>query len=126
MAVGETGVATLELSSTVALRGGPVSMRYSPDRIQLLAVEEGTFFNQAGVATSFSQAVDAQAGMVRAGVLRNQATGAQGQGALLRLRFKALKAGPAEIAVVSLEPVTLGEPLPRTALPPALRINVRP
>jgi general secretion pathway protein D len=126
LAVGETGVATLELSSTVALRGGPVSLRYPADRIQLLAVEEGSFFNQAGAATSFSQAVDAQAGMVRAGILRNQATGAQGQGTLVRVRFKALKAGPAELAVVSLEPVSLGDPLPPTALPMPLRINVKP
>lgn len=126
LAVGETGVATLELSSTVALRGGPVSLRYPADRIQLLAVEEGNFFNQAGAATSFSQSVDAQAGVVRAGVLRNQATGAQGQGTLVRVRFKALKAGIAEVAVVSLEPVSLGDTLPPTASPAPLRVNVRP
>jgi general secretion pathway protein D len=124
--VGEVFEATLQLTSTVPLRGVPLQLKFSEAQLQVLSLEEGTFFKSDGAATSFTQAVDASGGMARAGVLRNQATGAQGQGTVLKLRLKALKAGSAELALVSAEPVSMGVPFPAALMPPPLRIGVRP
>jgi general secretion pathway protein D len=126
VAKGEEFVAVLQLNSSTQLRGAPAQLKYPADKLQLLSVEEGDFFKQGGAATSFSQSVDATTGAVRVGVLRNQATGAQGQGSLLRVRFKALAAGSAEVVVSALEPVSLSEPLPAPALPQPYRVTVQP
>ncbi len=126
VAVGAVFVATLDLNTGVALRGMPVQLRYPAAQLQLLSIEEGDFFKNDGAATSFTQAVDSSNGMARAGTLRNQATGAQGQGTLLQVRLRALKAGAAEVALVSAEPVSLGAGLPSLALPQPLRLVVRP
>ena len=124
--LGEVFVATLEMTSSAPLRGAPVQLRYSANSLQLVSVEEGEFFKSDGAQTSFTHAVDAQAGAARLGVLRNQATGAKGQGAVARLRMKAISAGPAEISVVGVEPVALGEPLAAPILPQPLRVMVKP
>lgn len=126
VALGEVFVATLHLNSGVALRGMPLQLRYPVAQLQLLSIEEGDFFKSDGAATSFTHAVDSSNGMARAGALRNQATGAQGQGAVVQVRLKAIKAGPAEVALVSAEPVALGAALPALMLPAPLRLVVRP
>lgn len=125
VAVGETFVATLELESTAAMRGIPVQLRFPPAKLQIVGIEEGEFFRAQGAPTSFTQGIEAQAGIARAGVIRNQATTAQGKGEVLRVRMKALAAGSAEVLVVGADPVMLGERPPAVELPPALRVVIK-
>lgn len=126
VALGEVFVATLQLSSGMALRGLPLQVRFSGAQLQLLAIEEGSFFKSDGAATSFTHAVDSSSGMASAGILRNQASGAQGQGAVVQVRLRAIKAGPAAVGLASAEPVTLGASAPAFRLPQPLRLMVRP
>jgi general secretion pathway protein D len=125
VAVGDVFLATIELNSNLPLRGLPVQLRYANKQLQLLDIEEGDYFRADAAPTSFTKAVEATTGTARAGVLRNQATGAQGKGTVFKLKLKALAAGPAELSVVSLEPIPLGVPLPPVALPAALRLTIK-
>jgi general secretion pathway protein D len=125
VAVGDVFLATLELKSTVPLRGLPAQLRFTNKQLQLIDIEEGGYFRADAAPTSFTKAVESQAGTARAGILRNQATGATGNGTVLKLRIKALAAGVGELALVSIDPVSLGEPVPPVALPAALRVTVK-
>lgn len=123
--VGDTFVATLELSSATPLRGAPVLLAFSKERFAVVDVDEGDYFRQGGAATSFTKTIDASTGTARAGVLRNQASATPGKGVVLSVRLKALAAGQGDIAVTGLEPITLGEVAPRLALPQTLRVQVK-
>jgi len=123
--VGETLTATLNLQTPQALRGVPVRVAYSKDKLELLGIEEGDLFRQGGAPTSFTKAIEASVGQATAGVLRNQLSGATGQGSFVVLKFKALAAGPAEIAVRSLDPIGLAGPVPKPATLPVLQVQVR-
>jgi general secretion pathway protein D len=123
--VGDTFVVTLELASPIGLRGAPMQLSFSKDRLNLVDIDEGDFFRQGGAPTSFSKSIETGEGRARAGVLRNQATGATGQGTVLSLRLKAVAPGTAEVNLAGFESITLGETAPKLALPPALRIQVK-
>lgn len=123
--VGEVISVALEMNSDSPVRGLPLQVKFSQSQLELLDVEEGEFFRSDGTPTSFTKAVDAISGVVRAGVLRNQAKGATGQGAVVRLKFKALKPGAAEVSLMAADPISLGPPLPPTPIPPLFRVNVQ-
>ena len=125
MKVGDVFVATLEINTPTPVRGAPMHFAFAKDKVAVVDFEEGDFFRQGGAATSFTKSVEAAEGRARVGVLRNQAMGTPGQGALLSLKLKALAAGTAEIGLTSLELITLGESAPRVALPQALRVEVK-
>ncbi len=115
----------LMLNSSAALRGSPIHVGYDPAQVAVLSVSEGDYFRQGGASTSFSQSVDASAGIVRGGILRSQATGTPGQGIAMTLRLKAKKPGATTLTLKSFSPVNLGE-TPTVVSPLApLRINVK-
>lgn len=122
---GETFTAVLELNADQPFRGVPVQFGYPKERLELLDVEEGDLFKQGGAQTSFTKTIDAINGRGSAGVLRTAATGATGKGNVLALRFKALSAGPAELTLLSMQPVGLAGPVPRSASLPVLRVQVQ-
>ena len=122
---GEMFSVTLELDSASPLRSAPLQLRYSPATLQIIDIEEGAFFREAGGTTSFTRAIEPATGTARGGVLTNAGGGARGRASLVVLRLRALGAGTAEIAVQSFEPAAAGEPLPRAVLPPALTVNIR-
>jgi general secretion pathway protein D len=123
-AVGATFAVTLQLTSPTALRGMPLGLAYPKDKLALVDVEEGDFFKQDAAATSFSKQIDAKEGTARVGLLRSQATGARGQGTVIVAKFKALAAGPAEVHLLSVDPVAFGEAAPRAELPRAHVVQV--
>jgi general secretion pathway protein D len=123
--VGETFVATLNLATPVALRGAPVQLTVSKALLSVVDVDEGDLFKQGGAATSFSRTIDAEQGRVQAGAIRNQATGASGQGSLLSVRLKATAAGTAELTVLGAQPLGIDSPAQPFALPPPLKVIVK-
>jgi general secretion pathway protein D len=124
--LGEAFVVSLEIDTHMPVRGSPLQIAYPKDKLELIAIEEGDWLKQGGVATSFTKSIDAANGTARAGVLRAVATGATGQGTLVLLRFKAIAAGDAEVRTTGFEPVGAGEtPLTREAVAP-LRVQVKP
>jgi len=120
--VGQEFVATLTLSTDVALRGLPLRLAFTKDRLALIEVGEGDFFKQGGVATSLTKQVGE--GTAQAGVLRNQASGASGQGVVFTIKAKATSAGAAEFSVTGADPIGLGGPAAMTGALPSLRIQV--
>lgn len=123
--VGEVINVELQMNSDSPIRGLPLQIKFAQSQLELLDVEEGEYFKSDGMATSFTKAADSASGVLRVGVLRNQAKGATGQGSVVRLKFKALKPGAAEVLLMSADPISLGSPLPPTPLPPLFRVNVQ-
>jgi general secretion pathway protein D len=125
----ETGTefeVALMLSATTPLRGSPLQLDFDKALLEVVSVSEGDYFRQGGASTSFSHSIDKDAGSMRAGMLRTQSGGTPGQGALVRLRMKALKPGVAMLSVSSFSPIGVGEqPPPRTAPVPPLRFEVK-
>ncbi len=108
--VGDTVSLRLVLTGTQSMRGLPVDISYDKQRLQLMDAEEGDYFRRDGAVTSFSKTLDAANGRLRAGVLRNQATPASGQGVMLKLQFKALAAGAATVRLEAAKAITLDGP----------------
>jgi general secretion pathway protein D len=115
----------LVLDSRAPLRGLPLELSFDPRLLRLVDAFEGDYFRRDGAATSFSSSVDADPGRVRIGVLRTQATGAAGQGTVVRLRFQALEAGSARVAVVRADPVQVTPGLWHGLSPVAWTLQVR-
>jgi general secretion pathway protein D len=122
---GQVFTVQLQVSSMAPLRGAPLQLRFSKDKLALLEIEEGEHLKQGAAQTSFTKTVEASEGRARAGVLRNQATGATGEGVVVKLTLKALAAGPAEVALVEAEPIGATQSLPKPALPVVARIEVK-
>lgn len=125
VSVGDTFVATLDISSSVPVRGTPLQLRYSSSQLQLLEIQEAEFFGADGTGTLFRPSIEATSGTASVEVLRKLASGVQGQGTVLRLRMRALAAGAASIALQGMQPVSMGEPLPALVLPVPARVEVR-
>lgn len=122
---GDTFTVAFELQAGQPLRGAPVQFGYSKEQLQLVSIEEGELFKQGGVATHFTQSIDAATGRASAAVLRTQASGAIGQGKVAILQFKAIGAGKAEIRTLAVEPVTPSVPMPPLTALPTLAIEVQ-
>jgi general secretion pathway protein D len=123
--MGEAFEVLLELDSQTPLRGMPLHLHYNPASVELADVEEANFFKSDGTSTSFTKAIDAAVGTARAGVLRNPATAVPGRGAVVKLRFRALKAGETAIELVGVSPLGLNGEVKAQALPQPLRVQVQ-
>lgn len=122
--VGETFTVNLNLASNAPLRGAPLEIAFPVQAFEVVDVSEGTFFKQADGITSFTQAVNTDKGRIGVGVLRNDATGATGQAPVLTLKLKAKTAGPAELKLTSIKPISPSGPVTLGDLP-VLNLNVK-
>ena len=122
--VGEVFTVTLNLASGQPLRGAPLEIAFPTQSLDVVEVSEGAFFKQDDGVTSFTQAVNVENGRIGVGVLRSDATGATGQAPLLTLKLKAKVAGPLELKLTSLKPISLGGPVALGELP-VLNINAK-
>jgi general secretion pathway protein D len=120
---GEPFDVKLSINSGALLRGLPIEFAFPQDRLQLVDVQEGEFFKQGGATTSISRATDV-AGRGRVGILRNEASGASGEGTVLSVRLKAFGAGPVELRMMSAQGIGLGAAPPAIDLPPPLVLQV--
>jgi general secretion pathway protein D len=115
--VGENFSVTVNVSSGAALRGLPLEIAYPSNLLDVVAVAEGSFLKQGDSATSFVQANNAATGRLNVGLLRNDSTGASGEGTVLQIQFKPKASGAVQLSFSSARPigadgsVTL-EPLP--------------
>lgn len=116
--VGEQFSAVLRVSSQGSLRGLPLLIGFDPQSLQVVSVQEGDFFRQAGGRSSFSQRIDAGQGKVFVAAVRQAVSGADGgvngTGTVITVTFKAIKANPqARIQLLSATPEPAGaSPLP--------------
>ena len=115
----------LNVDSPSELRGLPVRLAYSADRLQLLEVEDAGFLSRDSEAVNLSRAINASAGIATVTSLRGKATGVAGQGALLRMKFRATQGGPAQISLLEATPVRLLGTSEPVRIPHPLTIQVQ-
>jgi general secretion pathway protein D len=123
--LGDTIELKLVLNTPDALRGMPIEIAFSKERLQLVDVLEGDFFRQDGSATSFSKGGDVKDGRLNVGVLRNQTSGVNGQGSVVTLVFKPLAAGAGEVSVTSAQPIAIGAAATPPKLAPPWTVQIK-
>jgi general secretion pathway protein D len=122
--VGDVFTVSLNLASSSPLRGAPLELVYPKALMDVVDVIEGPYFKQNDGLTSFTQSVNGESGRIGVGILRNETSGAAGQGTLIQLRLKAKSTGMAEFRLTSFKPISVGT-VPDVAEVPVLRVNVQ-
>lgn len=121
---GETFTVHVNVKADTPLRGMPLTLQYSPQTLQAVDAEEGSFFTQDGATASGSKTLEQAKGLATMAVLRTGAAGVKGEGTMMSFKFKALAAGAGEIRMLSAKAVS-ATPIETQALPAPLRITVR-
>ena len=106
---GEAFTVELKARSEGLIKGASMQLRYDPEQIEVLAVEDGGYFGQVGGSAVFTARIDAGLGVVFATLGASGAAAAKGEGALLKLRLKArLAAASAALQISSIVGVDPG------------------
>lgn len=103
--VGESFAVNVNISSGTTLRGLPLEIAYPSNLVEVVAISEGGFLKQGEGATSFVQANNPATGRLNVGLLRNDSTGASGDGTLVQIQFKAKAAGAIQMSFTSARPI---------------------
>jgi general secretion pathway protein D len=85
---GQDFVVELRGRSEGPLKAASVQLRYDPEQIEVLAVEDGDFFRQGGNTTVFTPRIDAGIGIVYATVGVSGGAPAKGEAGLIAVRAK--------------------------------------
>lgn len=117
--VGESFSVVVEAVTGAELRGLPMEMNFSQDLLEVVSIAEGGFLKQGDSTTSFVQAVNATAGRINVGLMRNESTGVRGEGAVVNIQFRAKAAGAAQLRFTSVRPIGGNGMVPTQALPTA-------
>ncbi|QOX80665.1 type II secretion system protein [Trichlorobacter lovleyi] len=107
------------------LKGGSITISYSPDLLHLLSASEGTMLRQNGDPTSFTTTPDSSHGIITITLSQtNSSSGAAGGGNLATLLFRARNKGKAtlEIRQTSLSTV-YNQPIPFKSTSKTLEIQ---
>lgn len=86
---GEAFFVELKARSDGLVKGASIQLRYDPEQYEVLAVQDGGYFNQVGGSAVFTPRIDAGLGVVFATIGASGAGSAKGEGSLLKLRLKA-------------------------------------
>jgi general secretion pathway protein D len=92
--VGEEFRFELNARSEGLVKGASVQVRFDPELIEMIAVEDGGFFREVGGAAVFTPRIDAALGVVFATIGASGAGSAKGDGPLIKLRAKLRKPVP--------------------------------
>jgi len=103
--VGEGFAVSVNVNSGTALRGLPLEIAYPSNLLEVVAIAEGDFLKQGEGATSFVQANNQATGRLNIGLLRNDSTGASGEGTVVQIQFKAKAAGAIQLSFTSARPI---------------------
>lgn len=103
--VGEGFAVSVKVSSGASLRGLPLEIAYPSNLLEVVAITEGGFLKQGEGATSFVQANNQSTGRLNIGLLRNDSTGASGEGTVVQIQFKAKAAGAMQLSFTSARPI---------------------
>ena len=125
---GEQFSMVLQLSSQTPLQGMPLLLAFDPLLLQVAHVKEGDYFRQGGARTTFNQRVDPAQGKLFLSLVRQGANGSDpginGNGSLVVVTFKALKASSEpKVQVLSASPEPAGVSM---VLPPPQAVRVTP
>lgn len=104
--VGEQIVVGMVANAPSPLLSAALSLRFDPNALEVVKVEEGELLKQAGAETRFDHTVDAARGRIAIGVARAASGGAQGQGRLFNVTFRVKAESPkSQIQMTSMSPL---------------------
>jgi len=86
--VGDQFIVGMVANAPSPLLSAAVSLKYDPNALEVVTVEEGELLKQAGAETRFDHSVDAATGRIAVSVARPASGGAQGQGRLFNVTFR--------------------------------------
>lgn len=124
--VGDVVDVQVVAKSAPMLRGLPMTLTMPTNALALSDVLEGDFFRRDGEVTSFIKSGVAGQPDWSVGILRNTATGQNGEGTVLTLRFRAKEPGEAQLVLKSANPIGVSGPVSAPSLPPPWSIKVLP
>ncbi|MDR2625134.1 MAG: secretin and TonB N-terminal domain-containing protein [Zoogloeaceae bacterium] len=124
---GEQFSAVVSIQSNQNLLNMPIMLGFDPQLLQAVSVQEGDFFKQGNAQTNFSYRFDPVQGRVFASLIRQPAnaqdTGINGEGSVIKVNFKALKASDsARLQLLSATP----EPSASVILPSEQAVRILP
>lgn len=124
---GEEATIVLRAAGSQPLRSTTLQLAYDPAKLQVVEALEGDYLAQGNASTSFAPRLDQQSGRLYVALSRADGRGATGDGALLRLRVRALEASEAApIRLLTFKAVGQGNRLLSTALPEPMIVAVGP
>jgi general secretion pathway protein D len=114
---GESFGVSVNVSTGASLRGVPIEIAYPSNLLDVVAISEGSFLKQGEGTTSFVQANNPTTGRISIGLLRNDTSGATGEGNVAQIQFKAKAAGNVQLSFTSVRPIGVSgivvvDPLP--------------
>lgn len=123
--VGETAEFQLIAENVANLRALPMELGFDPAFWAYVDLQEGELLRQGQAATTVVPNGKPESGNWALSILRQQATGANGEGRVLSLRLRAVKPGESRVALRSARPFSAAAAaLPITELPTyAVRIG---
>ncbi len=124
---GEEFRVALQARSSGPVKGASIQLRYDAAQFEVLAVEDGGYFDQVGGRAVFTPRIDPTLGVVFATVGASAAGSAQGDGPLITLRMKAR--GPAASARLQIGNLVAVDPANRRVPiegPAPLELTSRP
>lgn len=99
---GEEFTLTVAAADQKNLQGAPFTLRFPPEQLEVVRIEEGELLAGEGITTLFSSSIDRSDGRIRIEYSRQPgASGASGSGSLAEIGFRAKAPGTAQ---VELEP----------------------
>lgn len=101
IAVGQVASFNLMATSATDLRALPMELSFDRERWAFVALEEGDLLSQGNTPTSLVQTGQPEAGQWSVSLLRRPATGVTGEGRVMTLKLRALKAGETLVALRS-------------------------
>lgn len=104
--VGEQFVVGIEADAPSPLMSAAMSLRFNPEVLEVVKVEQGELLQQAGAKTQFNHTLDPGRGRIALSLARPAPDGIQGKGRMFNLTFKALAvAAKTQVQVTSVSPV---------------------
>ena len=92
----------ISISGASLVSGISLTLTFNPAALRVRAVQEGSFMRTGGVAATFTQQVDANAGRVDIAIMRTgDTTGVAGTGLLAAVLFDAVGGGAANLAITA-------------------------
>lgn len=101
---GDVFTVALNVAAPQGFASLPLTLGYDPNVLQAISVQEGDVLRKAGITSLFGSRIDPDQGHIQATLARQQAEATSGgaplAGSVVELRFKALRAAPADISLL--------------------------
>jgi general secretion pathway protein D len=115
---GDVLTLTLIAKADGTMRSLPLQLGFDGGSYQVIAVEEGQYFNRGGANTTFSHSDDQASGKIFATITRNDVQGApSGELPVITLKIKSIGSKVPEIKVLAADPVVSSGDRPVVNLP---------